>query len=75
MKDPRYTKLAELLVHHSTDLQEGEHVLIEAVDMPREMVIELVKVVQAAGANAHVAVRDSQISCAVCAGGTDQAFD
>ena len=75
MKDPRYTKLAELLVHHSTDLQEGEHVLIEAVDMPREMVIELIKVVQAVGANAHVALRDHQISCAVCAGGTDQAFE
>ena len=75
MNDPRYTKLAELLIHHSTNLQAGEHILIEAFDMPREMVIELVKVVQAAGANAHVAVRDSQISCAVCAGGTDNAFE
>ena len=75
MNDPRYTKLSELLIHHSTNLQTGEHILIEAFDMPREMVIELVKVVQAAGANAHVAVRDSQISCAVCAGGTDKAFE
>jgi len=75
MKDPRYTKLAELLVHHSTDLQEGEHVLIEAFDMPREMIIELVKVVQAAGANAHVAVRDAQVMLAVQEGGSDQAFE
>ena len=55
MNDPRYTTLAELLVHHSTDLQKGEHVLIEAFDMPSEMVIELVKVVQSAGASPHVA--------------------
>ena len=75
MNDPRYTKLAELLIHHSTDLQEGEHVLIEAFDMPREMVIELVKVAQEAGANAHVVIRDNQVSCAVCAGGSDQAFE
>ncbi len=75
MKDPRYTKLAELLVNYSIDLKDGEHVLIEASDMPREMVIELIKVVQSVGAHAHVALRDSQISCAVCAGGGDRAFE
>ena len=75
MKDPRYTKLAELLVNYSTDLKDGEHVLIEASDMPREMVIELIKVVQSVGAHAHVALRDMQISCAVCAGGGDSAFE
>ena len=75
MKDPRYNKLAELLVTYSTELKDGEHVLIEAIDMPREMVIELVKVVQSVGAHAHVALRDTQISCAVCAGGSDNAFE
>jgi len=54
MKDLRYTKLAELLIHHSTNLQDGEHILIEAFDMPREMIIELVKVVQDVGGHAHV---------------------
>ena len=75
MNDPRYTKLAELLIHHSTDLQAGEHILIEAVDMPREMVIELVKVVQSVGANAHVALRDAEVMRELCAGGSDQAFE
>ena len=75
MKDPRYTKLAELLVHYSTDLQMGEHLLIEATDMPREMVIELVKAIQSVGAHAHVVLRDNQISSALCAGGADKAFE
>jgi aminopeptidase len=75
MNDPRYTKLAELLIHHSTQLQAGEHILIEAFDMPREMIVELVKVVQAVGGNAHVAIRDAQIMRVLQAGGSDQAFE
>ena len=42
MADPRYTKLADLLINYSTCLQQGEHILIEAFDMPHEMVVELV---------------------------------
>ena len=30
--DPRHERLAELLIHHSTRLQAGEHVLIENVE-------------------------------------------
>ena len=75
MNDPRYTKLAELLIHHSTNLQAGEHILIEAFDMPREMIVELIKVVHAVGGHAHVAIRDAQIMRALHAGGSDQAFE
>jgi aminopeptidase len=75
MNDPRYTKLAELLIHHSTALQAGEHILIEAFDMPREMIIELVKVVHAVGGNAHVVLRDAQVMRALQSGGSDQAFE
>jgi aminopeptidase len=75
MKDIRYTKLAELLIHHSTNLQAGEHILIEAFDMPREMIIELVNVVQDVGGHAHVAIRDAQVMRALQASGSDQAFE
>ncbi|MBC8522707.1 aminopeptidase [PVC group bacterium] len=75
MNDPRYTKLAELLIHHSTNLQSGEHILIEAFDMPREMVIELIKVVQSVGGNAHVAIRDAQVMRALQANASDQALE
>src|SRR5205085_5380283 len=50
MKDPRFTDLARLLVHHSCDLQPGEKILIEAYDIPPEFIIELVRHAAAAGA-------------------------
>jgi hypothetical protein len=34
MHDPRLDKLASTLINHSTKLQAGEHVLIEAFDIP-----------------------------------------
>ncbi|HYO08963.1 MAG TPA: aminopeptidase [Tepidisphaeraceae bacterium] len=49
MKDPRFTRLAELLVHHSCDVQRGEKVLIEAFDIPPEFTVELVRAVASAG--------------------------
>lgn len=49
MKDPRYTKLAEVLVKHSTRVQPGEKVLIEAYDIPADFTAELIRVVAAAG--------------------------
>ena len=61
MNDPRWTKLADLLINYSTCLQPGEHILIEAFDMPRKMVIALVKAAKKAGGDPHVVLRDAQI--------------
>src|SRR5262245_7509966 len=61
MTDPRITKLAELLITHSTRLQKGEHVLIEAFDVPEEMVIALIKAARRAGGHPHVALRNNRI--------------
>ena len=47
--DPRHERLAELLIHHSTRLQAGEHVLIEAFDIPESMVIAAVKAAKSVG--------------------------
>jgi aminopeptidase len=49
MRDPRFTQLAQLLVHHSCDVQRGEKVLIEAFDIPPEFTVELVRAVAKAG--------------------------
>lgn len=38
MKDPRVAKLAEILVGHSTQVQPGEKVLVEAYDIPDDVV-------------------------------------
>ncbi len=50
MTDPRMLKLADVLVGYSTKVQPGERVLIDAYDVPEEMVCVLVdRVVQAGG--------------------------
>jgi aminopeptidase len=61
MPDPRYTKLADLLINYSTRLKRGEHILIEAFDIPQRMVIELVKSARKAGGHPHVAIRDQRV--------------
>lgn len=50
MLDPRVTKLAELLVSHSLDLGAQDRVLLHSFDIPDESVAEVVRVIQATGA-------------------------
>lgn len=61
MNDPRYYKLAELLINHSTRLQKGEHILIEAFDIPAEMVIACIETTRKAGGHPHVALRSNRV--------------
>jgi aminopeptidase len=61
MPDPRITRLAELLVTHSTRLEPGEHVLIEGFDVPEDIVIELVRAARRVGAHPHVALRNNRV--------------
>lgn len=49
MKEPRYTKLAHLLVHHSIRLAPGEKVLVEAYDIPPDFTAELIGAIAEAG--------------------------
>src|SRR5438045_6579158 len=50
MHDPRYDKLANVLVEYSTRLKRNETVLIEAFDVPDEMTIALVRAARKVGA-------------------------
>jgi aminopeptidase len=50
MKDSRYTDLAKLLVRYSTRLQRGERCLVEAFDIPPEFTVELIRQIDAVGA-------------------------
>ena len=74
MNDYRYLKLADLLINYSTCLQKGEHILIEAFDMPREMIIAIIRAAQDAGGHAHVALRDGQIMRALHDGASDDSY-
>lgn len=75
MSDPRFTKLADLLINYSTCLQAGEHILIEAFDMPRAMVIALVKATANVGGHPHVVLRDAQIMRALLDEAKDNQFE
>ncbi|MFH1279749.1 MAG: aminopeptidase [Candidatus Eisenbacteria bacterium] len=61
MIDPRYVKLADLLITHSTSLKKGEAVLIEATDIPREMVGALIQRAVRAGGIPLVLWKDNQV--------------
>src|SRR4051812_26068865 len=49
MKDPRYTQLARVLVHHSAQVRKGDKVLIEAFEIPADFVTTLIETVAEAG--------------------------
>jgi aminopeptidase len=71
MIDPRYTKLARLLVQYSTALQKGDRVLIDAADVPDEFTVELMRTVRRQGATPFVEVRHGRVSREILRG-TDQ---
>jgi aminopeptidase len=62
MTDPRYAKLANLLVGYSTRLKKGERVLLDMIDVPDEFSIALMRAVRAAGATPLIEVRHTRIS-------------
>jgi len=62
MTDPRFAKLADLLVNYSTATQKGENILLDMIDVPDEFTVELMRAVRAAGATPIVEVRHSRIT-------------
>ncbi len=68
MNDPRYTKLASLLVRYSTSVKKGERVLVDVSDIPDEFTIELMRTVRKVGGIPFVNIRHSRISREVVIG-------
>lgn len=68
MTDPRYLKLAKLLVTYSTRVQKGDRVLLDLTDVPDEMAVELIRAVRAAGGTPLIDVRQSRITREVLRG-------
>jgi aminopeptidase len=65
MKDPRYAKLASLLIHHSCTLKPGERVLIDAQNTPIDFTVELVRQIGEAGGEPFVNLLDQRVSRAL----------
>src|SRR4051794_13156966 len=62
MHDPRFDKLAQLLVEYSTRLKRNETVLIESFDVPDDMTIALVRAVRKVGAIPFTQIQRARVS-------------
>jgi aminopeptidase len=71
MTDPRYTKLARLLVNYSIRVQKGDRVLLDLTDVPDEMTVELMRAVRAAKGTPLVDVRHTRVTREIIRG-TDE---
>src|SRR5262249_19721346 len=61
MTDPRYSKLAKLLIQYSTALKRGDHVFLDLIDVPDEFGIELARAARAAGAPPILEARHTRL--------------
>jgi aminopeptidase len=62
MTDPRYTRLAELLVRYSMELQKGEKVLLDMIDVPDQFTVEMIRAVRGVGAIPLVETRHTRVA-------------
>lgn len=62
MNDPRYDQLAEILVGYSIQLKAEERVLVDAVDVPDEAVISIIRAIRAKKGIPYVQLHHSRIS-------------
>jgi aminopeptidase len=68
MTDPRYLKLARLLVTYSTKIQRGDVALLDMIDVPDEFAIALMRAVRAAGGMPLIETRHTRITREVLLG-------
>jgi aminopeptidase len=61
MTDPRYCKLAKLLINYSTALKPGDRILLDMIDVPDEFTVELIRAVRAARATPFVETRHTRV--------------
>lgn len=62
MSDPRYDRLAKVLVGHSTALKPRDKVLVDVSDVPDGMVIALIRAIRAAKAFPFVQIQHSRVA-------------
>jgi aminopeptidase len=72
MTDPRYKKLANLLVTYSTSLKKGDRVMLDLIDVPDEIGIELVRAARAVGAVPIVEARHTRLTRELLRGLTEE---
>ncbi len=75
MADPRIGKLADVLISHSTQLKEGEKVLIEAFDTPDEVVAALIEKAASVGAIPFVNTVRQSVQRALARNATEEMME
>jgi aminopeptidase len=68
MTDPRYVKLARLLISYSTALKKGDRILLDMIDVPDEFAVELLRAARRVGATPLVEVRHTRINREIAMG-------
>ena len=72
--DPRYHELAQVLTDFSTDLKKGERVLIDAFDVPDDMVIAIVQATRRRRAIPFVQLHHARIARELYRGGVEEQY-
>src|SRR5262245_30707564 len=72
MTDPRYVRLAQLLVEYSTKVKRGDVVFLDVIDVPDEFPVELMRAVRAAGGTPVIEARHTRLTREIMRG-TDAA--
>lgn len=75
MHDPRIDKLSKQLIDYSTKLQKNENVLIEAFDIPQEVVVSLIRTAREAGAIPFVNIHQSLVSRELAIGANKKQYE
>lgn len=74
MRDLRHQQLAKVLVEHSTRLRPGERVLIEATDVPEDLVVAVTRCASEHGSIPYVILRSNAITRALLHALPEQGF-
>src|SRR6185295_3282722 len=72
LTDPRYLKLAKLLVEYSTTLKKGDRILLDMIDVPDEFTIELIRAVRKVGAIPVVETRHTRVGREMLRGSSEK---
>jgi aminopeptidase len=62
MTDPRFTKLARLLIEYSTALKKGDRILLDMIDVPDDFSIELIRAARKVGGVPIIEARHTRLS-------------
>ena len=72
--DPRINTLAQNLVRNSCTVKPGENVLIDAIDVPDDIVVALVRAIRAVGGTPFVNIQHTRVNRELLAGATEAQY-